>query len=140
MPLIPVPEYEPPTGEPPLSVCTGEFLYKVSNGSANVTVGNGFTVTVNCMGEPVQLPLEATTVTMDVNGVVPAFVAVNEGMFPVPLVAPIPIASFVLLQENVEPDILLLNTIDGAVEPTQYALSVTGATSGVFEELQIVAL
>ena len=140
MPLIPVPEYEPPTGEPPLSVCTGEFLYKVSNGSANVTVGKGFTVTVNCMGEPVQLPLEATTVNMDVNGMVPAFVAVNEGIFPVPLVAPIPIASFVLLQEYVEPDILLLNAIDGTIEPTQYALSVTGSTLGVFDGLQIVAL
>ena len=87
--------------EPPLSVCTGEFLYNVSNGRVSVTTGSGFTVTVNCMGEPVQLPFEATTVNMDVNGVVPAFAVVNEGIFPVPLVAPIPIASFVLLQENV---------------------------------------
>ena len=70
VPLIPVPENEPPAGEPPLSVCTGEFLYNVSNGRVSVTTGSGFTVTVNCMGEPVQLPFEATTVNMDVNGVV----------------------------------------------------------------------
>ena len=140
MPLIPVPEYKPPTGEPPLSVWTGEFLYRVSNGNANVTIGNGFTVSVNCIGEPVQPPLEATTVNMDVNGMVPAFVAVKEGIFPVPLVAAIPIASFVLLQDYVEPDILLLNTIDGTFEPTQYTLSVTGSTIGVFDGLQIIAL
>ena len=88
-------------------------------------MGSGFTVTLNCMGVPVQLPFEATTVNMEVNGVVPAFAVVNEGIFPVPLVAPIPIASFVLLQENVEPDILLLNTIDGASEFLQYALPIT---------------
>jgi hypothetical protein len=92
------------------------------------------------MGELVQFPFEAVTVNVDVNGVVPAFVVVNEGMFPVPLVGTIPIASFVLVQENVEPDILLLNTIDGASEPTQYALFVTGFTTGVFEGLQIGAL
>ena len=140
MPLTPVPENEPPAGEPPPSVCTGELIYKVSNGRANVTTGNGFTVTENCMGELVQLPFEATTVNMDVNGVVPAFVVVNEGIFPVPLVAPIPIASLVLLQEYVEPDILLQNTIDGASEPTQYALSVTGYIFGVFDGLQIGVL
>ena len=92
------------------------------------------------MGELVQLPLVATTVNVDVNGTVPAFVAVNDGIFPVPLVAVIPIASFVLLQENVEPGILLLNTIDGTSELMQYDLFVTGSTLGVFEGLQIGAL
>ena len=140
MPLTPVPENKPPAGEPPLRVCTGEFLYKVSNGRAKVTTGKGFTVIENCMGELVQLPFEAMTVNIAVNGVVPAFVAVNEGIFPVPLVGPIPIDSPVLLQEYIEPGMLLLNTIVGTSAPTQYALFVTGSIIGVFDGLQIGTL
>ena len=61
----------------------------------------------------------ATTLKVEVNGVVPALVAVNEGIFPVPELVPNPIASFVRLQEYVAPGMLPEKTIDGTVAPAQ---------------------
>ena len=57
---------------------------------------------------------------MLVSGVTPAFVAVNEGTLPLPLLAPRPIASFVRDQEKVAPGTLLVNTMDGTDKPIQW--------------------
>ena len=63
------------------------------------TVGVGFTVIVNVMGVPVQTPpVVGVTVIVEVMGVVPALVAVNEPMLPLPLpVRPMPVLLFVQL-------------------------------------------
>ena len=66
-------------------------------------VGNGLIVIVNVIGVPVQVtPLLvklAVTVNVEVRGVPPAFVAVNEGTLPVPEVPGSPMASPVRLHE-----------------------------------------
>ena len=75
------------------------------------------------MGVPKQVtPLFvklATTLKVEVNGVVPALVAVKEGTFPIPEFPGRPMASFVRLQENIAPGMLLVNTTDGTVAPAQ---------------------
>jgi hypothetical protein len=62
--------------------------------SAGVSVlfnaGVGLTVTVKLCGVPAHPSKEGVTVIVDVTGAVPEFVAVNEGMLPVPF-APRPI-------------------------------------------------
>ena len=59
-------------------------LHTVWLGTA-VTVGFGFTVMVKLPGVPGHPLAVGVTVTVPVMGVVPAFVAVNEGIFPTPL-------------------------------------------------------
>ena len=90
---------------------------------------------VNWIGVPVQvIPLFvklATTLKVEVSGAVPAFVAVKEGTFPVPELAPSPIASFVRLQEKTAPGTLLVNTTEGTVEPAQYVWLAIASTCGV---------
>ena len=79
---------------------------------------------VNVIGVPVQvIPLLVTkgvTVKVEVSGVVPAFVAVNEGTLPVPFTGANPIASAVRVQLKTVPGVLLVNTTEGTDEPTQY--------------------
>ena len=72
----------------------------------------------------------ATTEKVAVSGVLPAFAAVKEGTFPVPLFTPKPMASLVRDQEKVAPGTLLVNTTDGTVAPTQYAMLATAFTVG----------
>ena len=50
-----------------------------------LTTGEGFTVIPNISGEPVQLPNVGVTVTGLVTDVPVAFIAVNDGIFPLPL-------------------------------------------------------
>ena len=80
-------------------------------------------VMVNCIGVPVQvipsLVTEATTRNVAVSGVVPAFVAVNAGTLPVPLLVGNPIASFVRDQLKTAPGVLLLKTTEGTDAPAQ---------------------
>jgi hypothetical protein len=52
-----------------------------------VTVGAGFTVIMNVIGAPVQPFAVGVTVIVATTGVVPALIAVNEGISPVPLAA-----------------------------------------------------
>jgi len=87
-------------------------------------VGVGFTVTMNCIGVPVQVaPLavnEAVTVNVALSGAVPTLVAVKPGMLPVPLVAARPMASAVRVQLNVTgPVVWLEKTTEGTILPGQ---------------------
>jgi hypothetical protein len=89
-----------------LNTAPGTLLLKTTDGtdapaqkSISATgsmIGVGLTVIVNWIGVPVQVtPLfvnDATALNVDVSGVVPAFVAVNAGTFPVPELTPRPIA------------------------------------------------
>lgn len=72
-----------------------------------ITVGVGFTVTVNVLTEPLQftLPLlnDGVTVMLAITGVVPVLMAVNEGMLPLPDVKPIEGVLFVQLYVVVPP-------------------------------------
>ena len=83
-------------------------------------------VIVNWIGAPVHVtPLlvnVATTLKVEVIGVVPVFVAVNVGMSPVPAVGASPISGVgtVLDQLYVAPVALLVKTTEGTVEPAQY--------------------
>jgi hypothetical protein len=64
-----------------------------------LTVGVGLTVIVNVFAVPVQPAFEGVTVIVATTGAVPALVAVNEAISPVPLAArPIDVALFVQLK------------------------------------------
>ena len=89
-----------------------------------VTVGTGLIVMVNVIGAlehvtPLLVKV-ATTVNVEVSGVIPALVAVKEGTLPVPAKGARPIAWLVLDQEYVAPGIFPVNTTDGTVDPAQY--------------------
>lgn len=60
--------------------------------------GVGLTVMVKFWGVPAHPSNNGVTVTVDVTGAVPELVAVNDGMFPVPL-APSPMVVLLLLHE-----------------------------------------
>jgi hypothetical protein len=66
------------------------------------TVVVGFTVMVKVNGTPGHAFAEGVTVIVATTGVVPALVAVNEGISPVPLAAN-PIEGVLLVQANVVP-------------------------------------
>ena len=79
---------------------------------------------VNWIGALVQVtPLlvyDAVAVKVDEIGPGPGFVAVNDGTLPIPDVGARPIAAGVLDQLNTTPGTLLVKTIDGTVDPSQY--------------------
>ena len=62
-----------------------------------MTVGIGFTVIVNVIGEPLQAFALGVTVIVPDIGLLPALVATNDGIFPV-FPEPKPIAVFELAQ------------------------------------------
>jgi hypothetical protein len=71
-----------------------------------VTVGVGLTVMINVLDIPEHVDAEdndGVTEIVDVIGAVPEFVAVNEGMFPVPLVAVNPIDELLFVHEKFVP-------------------------------------
>jgi len=73
---------------------------------------------------------DGVTVIVDVIGVPPAFVAVNEGNPPVPLAAkPIPV--FELVHVNVAPAGVLANVFAGTTAPAQYVRLDSGTTVGL---------
>ena len=76
------------------------------------------------------LVYDATTVNTLVTGALVALVVVNEGTFPLPLVAPKPMASAVRDQAKVAPGTLLVKTTDAAFAPTQYVELATASTLG----------
>lgn len=79
-----------------------------------VAEGVGFTVMVNVLAVPEQAVADAkegVTVMVDDIGVVPVLVAVNEEIFPVPLVVAKPIAVLLLVQLKFVPETAPLNTI-----------------------------
>jgi hypothetical protein len=127
-----------------VNVAPGTLLLKTTDGTdapaqtvmllTGFMVGTGLTVIVNWIGVPVQVtPLlvsDATALNVAVSGAVPAFVAVNAGTFPVPELAPRPIAAFVLDQLNTAPGVLLEKTTDGTDAPSQTVMLVTGSIAG----------
>jgi hypothetical protein len=88
---------------------------------------------VKLLGGPVQPFADDVTVIVLTIGVVPAFVAVNEGKLPVPVVSVNPKEGVAgLLHEKVAPETLLeeLNTVEGTETPLQYTRLLTAATVG----------
>ena len=75
------------------------------------------------------LVYEGVTISVEVNGVVPVFVAKNEGMFPVPLFAN-PIAELVFTQLKTVPDIALLKVIGLVLALPQMAMLLIGFIVG----------
>ena len=76
----------------------GQNVWSVMPASCGV----GFTVTVNCVGVPVQELAEGVTVTVELTGRLVLFVAVNVGIFPLPVDAS-PIPELVLAHVKVLP-------------------------------------
>jgi len=70
--------------------------------AAVVTIGAGFTVTVNVVGAPVHPFPDGVTVMFAVIGAVVTLVAVNDGILP-ELPAARPIAMLLFVQANVVP-------------------------------------
>ena len=68
-----------------------------------VTVGCGLIVMAKVTGDPTHVPMEGVTVIIPIKGVVPLFVPVNAGVFPVPVEAS-PIALLEFVQFNVAPE------------------------------------
>jgi hypothetical protein len=66
--------------------------------ATEVTVGVGFTVIVNVCEPPIQVLAEGTTEIIPSVAIVPALVAVNEGILPLPDM-PRPIVGLVFVQE-----------------------------------------
>ena len=78
----------------------------------------GFTVMVNVNGVPVHPIADGVTVIVATTGTAVRFVAVNDGMFPVPLAAS-PIDGVLFVQAKVVPDTGLVKVIAAVVAPLQ---------------------
>jgi hypothetical protein len=83
-----------------------------------VAIGLGFIVIVNVKGVPVQPLNVGVTEIVLVMAEAVAFVAVNNGRFPIPD-APSPIAVFELVQVKVAPAGKLEKVVRGTVAPAQ---------------------
>ena len=94
------------------------------------TVGVGLTVIVNVSGVPTQLLTVGVTVIVATTGVVPVFVAVKDGKFPIPEAAN-PIVRSLVVQVNVVPVTGLVNVISLEGELLQYSRFETDATVDV---------
>lgn len=95
------------------------------------TVGVGLTVMVKINGVPTQLFPVGVMVIVAVTGVVPLFVAVNDGIdAEVPLEAN-PMDGVSLVQAKVAPDTLLPNGIAGTEVPLQYCRLAIALTVGI---------
>ena len=97
-----------------------------------VTFAEGFTIIVNENGVPVQvieLVYCDVTVIVAVIGVVPLFIAVNDGMLPVPLIAnPTDGALFTQLKVVVPPVLFVEKDNAGIITPLQTITSETVLT------------
>lgn len=102
-----------------LAVSVDDWLEQMVVGSAvAVTVGFGFTVMVYVAVAPVQ-PLAAGVIVMTpLIGPLVEFVAVKEGILPVPL-APNPIAVLLLFHEKLTPAGVPVGVPTGTVSPLQ---------------------
>ena len=79
---------------------------------------DGFTVMVNVIVAPVHPLADGVTVIVATTGVVPAFVAVNEGIFPDPVAAR-PMDASLLVQVKVVPVTGLVKLIAVVAAPLQ---------------------
>lgn len=95
-----------------------------------VIVGIGFTVMVYVSGVPTHEPKDGVTVTVLTTAVVPAFVAVNAGVLPLPE-APSPVAVLSFVQLKLAPVGELTNAEAGTFAPAQTAISVGSVIVGV---------
>jgi hypothetical protein len=86
--------------------------------AAVVTVGAGFTVTVNVAGVPVHPFTDGVTVMVAVMGKVVALLTVNDGTSPDPLAAR-PMAVLLFVQVNVVPLTGPDKFVIGAIIPAQ---------------------
>jgi hypothetical protein len=73
---------------------------------------------VNVRGTPGQAVADGVTTMVAMTGAVPAFVAVNDGIFPEPLAAS-PIVGSLFVQAKVVPPTGLVNVIAVVVAPLQ---------------------
>ena len=94
------------------------------------TVAVGFTVMVNTMFVPVHPFAVGVTVIVATVGAVPALVAVNNGIFPVPLAAR-PTVGLLFVQTKVVPATGLPIVTTEVVAPLQNAIFPIGFTTGV---------
>ena len=69
------------------------------------------------------------TVIVAVIGVVPGFVAVNAGIFPLPF-APSPMAVLLFVHVNVVPGVVLVKFVAGTVAPTHTTILAGTITLG----------
>jgi hypothetical protein len=98
--------------------------------AGTVTVGVGLTVMVYVFGVPGQPATVGVTVIVAVIAVVPAFVAVNAGVFPDPDAAK-PIAVFEFVHAKVPPPGVLVNADAGTAPPLQTVMFAGTVTVGV---------
>jgi hypothetical protein len=84
-----------------------------------VIFGTGFTVIVNVLVCPIQVPNTGVTPILEVIGVRPGFAAVNDGILPVPVAAR-PMAVLLLVQVNTPTPVI---AVTDDVAPLQYVLS-----------------
>jgi hypothetical protein len=82
---------------------------------------------VNVSGVPTHPFAVGVTIMFATTGVVPGFVAVNEGIVLFPLAAR-PIVGSLFVQANIVPATGLVNAIAVVVAPLQYAAFATGST------------
>lgn len=97
--------------------------------AGSVTVGSGLTVMVKVCGVPGQPDIVGVTVIVATTGVVPAFVAVNAAILPVPLAAK-PMLGVLFVQLKVAPAVPLKVTAV-VFAPAQTIWSVGSVTVGV---------
>jgi hypothetical protein len=90
-------------------------LQNVLFGGGN-TLGIGFTVIVNILGVPGQIPLKGVTVIVAVTGALPVLMAVKAGISPLPPAAR-PMEVFVFVHEKVVPLIVGTNATAFVVNP-----------------------
>ena len=86
--------------------------------ATGLTVGAGFTVIVKVKGVPAQPLAVGVTVIVAITGTVPGFVAVNDGIVPLPLAAR-PMVGSLFVQANVVPASGLVKAIAVVVAPLQ---------------------
>ena len=79
-------------------VAPGQNVWSIMPESCGV----GFTVIVNCLGVPVHAPMDGVTVILEIMGKFVVFVAVNDGMFPLPVDGS-PMPGLLLVQVKVLP-------------------------------------
>jgi hypothetical protein len=96
----------------------------------NVEVGTGLIVIVYTSGVPTQPFNVGVIVIVPVIGAVVAFVAVNDGIVPVPLAAR-PIAVLEFVQANVAPVGVLTGVTAATEVAAHWEISVRGVITGV---------
>ncbi len=121
---------DPPAGTFVKLVAATIALLQMVMSEGTETVGVGFTVIVNEEGVPRQPFTVGVTVIIPETEPVPGLVAVNEGIFPVPLEAS-PIDMFEFVQASVPPDGTVGQLVAGTTSVLQTAKLEGTVTVGV---------